>query len=155
MSYLFIVPPIRDRVAGAAVEALEVIEAQVRCQVLVLSHSSHSHSCAVQPEPSKEYPPRGQVACGVCACWLFQQASTVDLPCIASSHILVTAVYFCRYCMRAFRESGNAQYYMWSLVANAQHVTTPAGARLADLACKQVACDSSTNAVLYQNHSFF
>lgn len=43
-----------------------------------------------------------------------------------------------QYCMRAFRDSNNAQYYMWSLVANAQHVTTPAGARLADLACKQL-----------------
>jgi tetratricopeptide (TPR) repeat protein len=43
-----------------------------------------------------------------------------------------------QYCMRAFRESSNPQYYMWSLVANAQHVTTPSGARLADLACKQL-----------------
>jgi tetratricopeptide (TPR) repeat protein len=43
-----------------------------------------------------------------------------------------------QYCMRAFRESGNSQYYIWSLVANAQHATTPSGARLADLACKQL-----------------
>jgi tetratricopeptide (TPR) repeat protein len=43
-----------------------------------------------------------------------------------------------QYCMRAFRESSSPQYYMWSLVANAQHAATPAGARLADLACKQL-----------------
>ncbi len=43
-----------------------------------------------------------------------------------------------QYCMRAFRESSDPQYYMWSLVANAQHATTPSGARLADLACKQL-----------------
>jgi tetratricopeptide (TPR) repeat protein len=43
-----------------------------------------------------------------------------------------------QYCMRAFRESSNPQYYIWSLVANSQHVMTPAGLRLADLACKQL-----------------
>ena len=62
--------------------------------------------------------------------------------------MLASGMNACRYCMRAFRESGNAQYYMWSLVANAEHATTPAGARLADLACKQVTCDSSRNLVL-------
>ena len=47
------------------------------------SYSFVLHSCAVQPQPAKRHPSRGQVACVVCSHRLFQQTSTVELPSIA------------------------------------------------------------------------